>query len=175
MLSQMAPFCLNSRGHLCLPGRNIGRLKPRRTSTLEQIRFWTVTTLLGAPTPISSGSTAVSQECGHFSTPFTPSALARSHKQRSLSELVFISKHKLFFPSLSSSQSSGWGLSNCCLWRLKYSKSIFLSLISIAGDMGVGRRNFSASPQRLTPSANQLAPKWESGTDWYLVADGKMC
>lgn len=60
-------------------------LQPQRISTLEQIRLWTITALLRALTPISPGSTAVSKECGHFSTPFTPSVSAPSCRQGKLS------------------------------------------------------------------------------------------
>lgn len=71
-LLQMAPFCLSGWGDLTLPGHNSGWLQPQRTSPLEQIRLRTITTLLGPLTPTSFGSTAVTQECGRFSTPFTP-------------------------------------------------------------------------------------------------------
>lgn len=100
MLSQMAAFCLSSWGDLILPGHNMGWLWPQRASLPEQIRFWAIITLLGVLAPISSGSTAVSQECGHFSTPFAPSASRSNYRQRDLSELLFTSKPKLVFSLL---------------------------------------------------------------------------
>lgn len=122
-LPQMAPFCLSGWGDLSLPGHKSGWLQPQRTSSLEQIRLWTIITLLGPLTPTSLGSTAVIQECGHFSTPFTPSASAACHIQRNLLELLFTRKHKLVFYSLSFSFLS-MGSSYWCLWKLRDTKSI---------------------------------------------------
>ena len=128
-LSQMLPFCMNSWRDLSLPRHNISWLQPQRISPLEQIRLWTITTLLRPLTPISSGSAAVSQECRHFSTPFTPNVTASSPGAH------------CFMHSLSLSHSRQWALLTSVYESLEITNP-FLILISMSTDIGLGRRVF---------------------------------
>lgn len=129
MLSQMAPFCLNSRGDPSLPAHSF-RQQPQWTFSLEQIRLWTISNNAQSSDSHQPRLHRCQQRMWTlFYTPLSFGVSAPSCKQRKLSELVLTWKHKLFFFFFTFHFSVSF-------------KSIFLSLISMTVDMGLGRRVF---------------------------------
>ncbi len=132
----MAPFCLNSRGDLSLPGQS-RRVQPRRTFHVELIRLLAISSLCRVLTPIRSAPQLSAKNMETFPHLSLPMPQHRAANRENF-QLVLTRNHKLVFPSLSF-------------------KSIFLSLISMTTDRA-WQKSFS-QVGRLMPMANQSAPE----------------